>query len=141
MKKWQIGCCLGCLTPFVLLFSGLVVWSIQGKVMDARNRPIIIEQSALYIYNHYDGVERIEYSNFSAQSFGLGSHTYAVDIMVNDKHEFRLNHFFHHDMEDPDFEFKAYEITENVVHLLEKSPSGNLTQLPESLELIDRTKP
>lgn len=134
------GCVkVGCLTIlglFVVLLAFILLWSWEGKRKDALNREILVQQTALYIYNHYEDVKTIQYDEFTVGSFGLGSHTYDFKITVNGRAEFELDMNWDYEIERGD-EIAAWETQ---THLMtEKSPPTEEKSLPDDVKIIDNT--
>lgn len=137
--RWVLkGCGIFLLTVVMMILLLVSMFIDIQNDKDKRDweeyRPYLVQQSALYIYNHYEGVERLEYSDFSVGYFELGSHTYNVDILVNGDHEFRLGTDIYSEA------IWAYEDREHpIANLPEKEVPTNLTQLPETVIFIDKT--
>lgn len=129
----------------LLAVTMLFVFLVMGFVINQKSkykqgweeyRPYIIQESALYIYNNYEGVEQLEYSNFSISSYGLGSHNYYVDILVNGKYDYRLGMLWDRDVYEPG---AIWAHARSDSGLPKKNQSTSVTQLPDAVILIDNT--
>lgn len=120
----------------VILSSLVLLWIWQGKRKDDINRRLLVQQSALYIYNHYEDVKTIQYDNFTVGSFGLGSHTYNFDITVNGRAEFELEMHWDYEISRGE-EIAAWETQTN--QMAEKTYPTKVKILPDEVELIDNT--
>lgn len=143
MRLIAKGCGILLLVVVSICLGVIMVFVSHQKSKDKQDwkeyRPYIVQESALYIYNHYDGVERLEYSDFLVGSFGLGSHTYNVDILVNKDHEFSLGMLWDRDVYESGAIW-AYENRDHpIANLPRKDKPTSFTELPDSVILIDKT--
>lgn len=147
-KDWVVGCS-GCVIKSALLFITLIVvlfvsMYISDKQKERYHKEIIIRNSAIYIYNHYEDVRSLEYRDFTVNTFGLGTDSYNVSITVNGTHDFELARIWDMDIEDENTEVVAYErrrhstLPEKL--LPEKSEPTNLKVLPDDVDFRNYTK-
>lgn len=134
-----------CLWRVLIVVGVLAVMITQCTLSrNAENeqyRQRLVHESTLYIYNHYENVQSIEYRYFEVNSFGLGSRTYSADSIVNRNHSFRWRMYWDYELAEKDTKMTAYESREHPEgNLSKKSIPANDQELPQLVEITNATK-
>ena len=124
---------------FFLVFCMSGCSIIFEKQINEKYRRQIVDKISLYIFNNYQNVKMIEFSNYDVGVWGLGSRNFSMDILVNEHYKFELNNFWDFDLKEDNEEVSAYETdTDDGDNLAQKEPPSKLKKLPKTVKVIEK---